>query len=79
MGVQSILFDSRVSSCILIHGGHDEKNLCFMDRDIPVGRLCILVVYPAPTLPPTMETPNILPEPTDHTQLITVPQYERTR
>lgn len=27
---------------------------------------------PTPTLPPTVETPNILPEPTDHTQLITV-------
>jgi predicted secreted protein len=27
---------------------------------------------PTPTLPPTAETPNTLPEPTDHTQLITV-------
>ena len=27
---------------------------------------------PTPTLPPTAETPNTLPEPTDHTQLISV-------
>jgi inhibitor of cysteine peptidase len=27
---------------------------------------------PTPTLPPTAETPNTLPEPTDHTQRITV-------
>jgi inhibitor of cysteine peptidase len=27
---------------------------------------------PTPTLPPTAETPNSLPEPTDHTQLVTV-------
>lgn len=27
---------------------------------------------PTPTLPPTVETPNTLPEPTDPTQLITV-------
>jgi inhibitor of cysteine peptidase len=27
---------------------------------------------PTPTLPPTAETPSTLPEPTDHTQLITV-------
>jgi len=27
---------------------------------------------PTPTLPPTAETPNTLPEPTDHTQLIIV-------
>lgn len=27
---------------------------------------------PTPTLPPTAETPNTLPEPTDHTQLLTV-------
>ena len=27
---------------------------------------------PTPTLPPTAETPNTLPEPTDPTQLITV-------
>ena len=27
---------------------------------------------PTPTLPPTAETPNTLPEPTDNTQLITV-------
>jgi hypothetical protein len=26
---------------------------------------------PTPTLPPTAETPNTLPEPTDHTQLLT--------
>lgn len=31
---------------------------------------------PTPTLPPTAETPNPLPEPTDPTQLITVPSGE---
>ena len=31
---------------------------------------------PTPTLPPTAETPNPLPEPTDPTQLITVPPGE---
>jgi inhibitor of cysteine peptidase len=31
---------------------------------------------PTPPLPPTAETPNPLPEPTDHTQLITVPAGE---
>ena len=31
---------------------------------------------PTPTLPPTAETPNPLPEPTDHTQLIAVTASE---
>jgi len=31
---------------------------------------------PTPTLPPTAETPNPLPEPTEPTQLITVPPGE---
>jgi inhibitor of cysteine peptidase len=31
---------------------------------------------PTPPLPPTAETPTTLPEPTDHTQLITVPAGE---
>lgn len=31
---------------------------------------------PTPTLPPTAETPNPLPEPTDPTQLMTVPAGE---
>jgi inhibitor of cysteine peptidase len=31
---------------------------------------------PTPTLPPTAETPNTLPEPTDHTQLIAVTASE---
>ena len=31
---------------------------------------------PTPTLPPTAETPNPLPEPTDNTQLLTVPAGE---
>lgn len=31
---------------------------------------------PTPTLPPTAETPNLLPEPTDPTQLLTVPAGE---
>lgn len=35
-----------------------------------------LTSTPTPTLPPTVETPNTLPEPTDHTQLITVPVGE---
>jgi inhibitor of cysteine peptidase len=32
---------------------------------------------PTPTLPSTAETPNTLPEPTDHTQLITMKAGER--
>ena len=75
MGVKSILFASPLSSCILIHGDHDDTMKSFYVLWIVTFLFTGCTSSsstPTPTLPPTAETPNTLPEPTDHTQLITV-------
>ena len=53
------------------------KRICFFFMGIVLSLGCSMATFtPTPTLPPTAETPNLLPDPTDHTQLITVKSGE---
>ena len=49
------------------------KRICFLLITTLLLAGCASSSFtPTPTLPPTAETPNTLPEPTDNTQLVTV-------
>src|SRR5215207_1881581 len=41
----------RASSCILAHGGRDDKNTLFIDCNKPVNWLCRFVIHPHPNTP----------------------------
>lgn len=66
------LFDSPKSSCILME--MMIKRIFLLVASIVLTGCAALSSTPTPTatLPPTAETPNTLPDPTDPTQLITV-------
>jgi hypothetical protein len=51
--LQSALFDSQVSSCILIHGVQDEKNIFFIRCHDPANGLRDIIAHPHIAYPHT--------------------------